>query len=285
MAIRALPRQKARRHNSQNQFLGRLEFQDGKRKEATQAYHGRGAESIQYAQLERKFAATVSPKGHPLRGMVLDGQPGRGGSGWPVMDGVNCYDPAVNKVKLHHSKADKDLGIRGYCPELMAVLKCHQDTQLEPGTGLMLKYVATYLPKFSDGPGKELMDDHSTGYAAARRVLVTYHPGEPEMWLLLGNQQQPMFFMCGTMQPIIAPHPGMEPKPRYVELYENATWKLRQHDLVGFFAEDQHEGPHFGTHPESLQEGAADYVAGSVREELSHLRGKNHCGRDGVHVE
>ena len=89
----------------------------------------------------------------------------------------------------------------------------------------MLKYAATYLPKFSDGPGKELMDDKSSGYAAARRVLFTYHPGEPEMWLSLANQQQPMFFLGGTMQPIVAPHPGMPEPPKYVQLYEAAAWK------------------------------------------------------------
>lgn len=77
------------------------------------------------------------------------------------------------------------MGIRGYSPEVLDALKCHQDAQLDKGTGLMLKYAATHLPKFSDGPGKELMDDHSSGYAAARRVLFTYHPGEPDLALCL----------------------------------------------------------------------------------------------------
>ena len=63
----------------------------------------------------------------------------------------------------------------------------------------MLKYAATYLHKFSDGPG-----------------LFTFHPGEPEMWLLLASQTFPMFFLGGTMRPIIAPHPGMLAKPEYV---------------------------------------------------------------------
>ena len=215
-------------------FVGRLEFQDGKRKEATQDYHGRGAvhlhgllfsERIQNMQLEAKFQATVPPEGHPLRGYVLDGQAGRSGSGWPVFDGPSQYDPRNDKVKLHHSREDKRLGIRCYCPEILDVLKCHQDAQLERGSGLVIKYAATYLPKFSDGPGKELMDDHSSGYGAARRVLFTFHPGEPEMWMLLANQMCPMFFMGGTMVPIIAPHPGMPNPPTYVERYEAAQWR------------------------------------------------------------
>ncbi|CAE7481979.1 unnamed protein product [Symbiodinium sp. CCMP2592] len=215
-------------------FIGRLEFQDGKRKEATQNYHGRAAvhlhglvfaESIGPMKLPQKASATVPPEGDALRGYVLDGQTGRTGSGWPQHAGENEYDSTQDKVRLHHTALDSRLGIRGYLPELMDVLKCHQDLQLDRGSGLMLKYAATYLPKFSDGPGKELMDDTSSGYGAARRVLFTFHPGEPEMWLLLANQTFPMFFMGGTMQPIIAPHPGMEVKPEYLQLYEAATWR------------------------------------------------------------
>ena len=206
-------------------FVGRLEFQDGKRKEATQDYHGRAAvhlhglifaEDVAGMNLAGKVSATIPSEGHPLRGYVLDGQAGRTGSGWPQHAGASRWDESPQKLKLHHSVLDKRLGIRGYIPEVLDVLKCHQDLQVEYGTGLLLKYTATYLPKFSDGPGKELMDDASSGYAAARRV---------EMWLLLAGQSFPMFFMGGTMQPIIAPHPGMEPKPQYVLQYEAATWR------------------------------------------------------------
>ena len=213
-------------------FVGRLEFQDGKRKEASQDYHGRGAvhlhglvfaESIASMALHDKFSAAVPPEGHPLRGLVLDGQTSRTGSGWPIQEAASYTE--AERVRLQHSREDKRLGVRGYSPEVLDVLKCHQDAQLDKGTGLMLKYAATYLPKFSDGPGKELMDDRSSGYAAARRVLFTYHPGEPEMWLTLANQQFPMFFLGGTMQPIVAPHPGMAEPPKYVQLYEAATWK------------------------------------------------------------
>ena len=215
-------------------FIGRLEFQDGKRKEVTQSYHGRAAvhlhglvfaDSLAPMRLPDKASATVPEEGNPLRGYVLDGQAGRTGSGWPQHSGNNEYDAVQDKVRLRHTELDKKLGIRGYIPEVLDVLKCHQDLQLDRGSGLMLKYTATYLPKFGDGPGKELMDDASSGYGAARRVLFTFHPGEPEMWLLLANQTFPMFFMGGTMQPIIAPHPGMPVKPEYLQLYEAADWR------------------------------------------------------------
>ena len=200
-------------------FVGRLELQDGKRREAAQDYHGRAAvhlhglifaESVARMRLQDKASAW---------------QTGRTGSGWPQHLGESTFDPAADRMLLRHSALEKRLGVRGYIPEVLDVLKCHQDLQVERGTGLMLKYAATYLPKFSDGPGKELLDDASSGYGAARRVLFTFHPGEPEMWLLLASQSHPMFFMAGTMMPIIAPHPEMEWKPAYVQLYEEAMWR------------------------------------------------------------
>ena len=232
-------------------FVGRLEFQDGKRKEATQDYHGRGAvhlhglifaETLQGMNLEQKFQATVPDQGHPLRGMVLDGQPGRGGSGWPVMEGPSFYDEHAEKVQLHHTKEDKKLGIRAYCPEVLDVLKCHQDAQLERGSGHMIRYSTSYLAKFSDGPGRELMDDQSSGYGAARRVLFTSHPGEPEMWMQLASQNFPMFFMGGTMEPIIAPHPGMSRKPAYVERYEQSSWRGDGMCLLDFLRKTNNKG-------------------------------------------
>ena len=232
-------------------FVGRLEFQDGKRKEATQSYHGRGAvhlhglifaEELGPLHLEQALSATVPAEGHPLRGYVLDGQAGRTGSGWPRYEGENCFDPINSSVKLQHTPLDKRLGIRGYFPELLDVFKCHQDVQVGAGSGLLLKYAATYLPKFSDGPGKELMDDASSGYGAARRVLFTYHPGEPEMWLLLATQNFPMFFMGGTMMPIIAPHPGMPKKPSYVQHYEAAAGWRAEMTLIEFLRKTNKKG-------------------------------------------
>ena len=109
------------------------------------------------------------------------------------------------------------MGIRGYIPEVLDVLKCHQDLQLRMygHENLLLKYAATYLPKFSDGPGKELMDNASSAYSAARRVLFTFHPGEPEMWLQMSQYMLPYFCMGGTMLR----------KPEYVKRYETCEWK------------------------------------------------------------
>ena len=60
-------------------FAARLEFQDGKRKQASQQYHGRGAvhlhallfaEELEALQLHSRLQATEPPEGHHLRGYV-----------------------------------------------------------------------------------------------------------------------------------------------------------------------------------------------------------------------
>ena len=95
-------------------FVGRLEFQDGKRKEASQDYHGRGAvhlhglvfaESIASMGLREKFSAAVPPEGHPLRGLVLDGQTSRTGSGWPIHEGPS--ETEAERVHLQAARSPR----------------------------------------------------------------------------------------------------------------------------------------------------------------------------------
>ena len=74
--------------------ISRLEFQDGKRKQGTQRYHGRGTvhshsldflENEEHIHLEEKMSATLpAAESHAfLRGLVLDSQPDRKDSGAP----------------------------------------------------------------------------------------------------------------------------------------------------------------------------------------------------------
>ena len=69
--------------------------------------------------------------------------------------------------------------------------KCHQDVLHGNGRGLLLKYVATYTPKFSDSFAKEWLTDEASAFSVARRVLFDYQPAEPEMWLYLFAPQRP----------------------------------------------------------------------------------------------
>ncbi|CAK9101303.1 ATP-dependent DNA helicase PIF1 [Durusdinium trenchii] len=220
-------------------FAARLEFQDGKRKEATQSYHGRGAvhlhailfaEDLEALDLHEKLLATEPPPGHPLRGYIMD-QLSYNGSGWPVEDRRSHWDPDAGVVRLQHTQADQNKGVRAYNPEEVEVLKCHVDNLMaqassDKGRGLLMRYVATYDVKFSSSFSNELLaDPQVSGYGLAFRVLSTYHPSEPEMWLTLFPQLFPQFVLGGTMQPIVAPWPGMPEPPGYVTAYEQCAWR------------------------------------------------------------
>ena len=237
-------------------FAARLEFQDGKRRQASQAYHGRGAvhlhalifaEDAGPLRLREKLSATVPCEGHPLRGYVLD-QLSYTGSGWPTHDGPSCWDAASGAVKLHHTEFDAEQGVRAYNETELEVLRCHVDN-LAPqadavsGRGLLLRYVAAYAPKMNDNFCEELLAETSGGgYGAALRVLSSYRPSEPEMWLNLFGKKFPQFALGGSMTPIVAPWPGMEPMPNFVEQHKMSVWRGEDMRLLEFLRKSNAKG-------------------------------------------
>ena len=79
--------------------------------------------------------------------------------------------------------------------------------------------------KFSDAFAGETLSDTSSAYALARRILTTYHPAEPEMWMTLASHLLPQFQMGGTFQPYVVPIPCDDLEDRYVKLYEESAWR------------------------------------------------------------
>ena len=169
---------------------------------------------MEHIGLERKLAATVPDVAEQpaLRGYMLGRPHGRSDSGWPVEDGESRWDPDENIVRLRHTEADKKQGHRAFFPETLEVTK-----------GLLLRYVATYTPKFSDSFAREWLNDEASAFSVARRVLFDYQPAEPEMWLYLYAQQMPPCRYGGPMVPLIAPWPGMEMACDTVSLF-NDRW-------------------------------------------------------------
>ena len=72
--------------------------------------------------------------------------------------------------------------------DLLGGLFSHMDVQTADGRGMLLRYVAGYVPKFSDSVAKEWLQNDASIYSVARRILNDYHPLEPEMWLQLAAQ-------------------------------------------------------------------------------------------------
>ena len=236
-------------------YFFRLEYQDGKRKAATQSYHGSGrvhCHSLNYlrepkrARLEEKIRATEPGKEEAaLRGYVL-GRPRREGAatGWPIQEEESRWDDAAELLRLKHTAEDSAAGHRAYFPETLEVTKCHQDVLLGNDRGPLLKYCATYTPKFSDAFQKEWLADEASAFSVARRVLFDYKPCEPEMWLYLAAKTFPPCRYSGTMEEVRAPWPGMkaETVPKIAQLYQESAWRRKDMCLLEFARKTNKKG-------------------------------------------
>ena len=123
------------------------------------------------AQLETVVSASLPEAGAQpqLRAVVLGSQASWSGSGWPLRDEASFYDPKAGLLFLRHSMEDYDNGIRGYMPDILGPLKSHMDAQASDGRGMLLRYCAGYVSKFSDSFGQEWLVDQASDYAVARR--------------------------------------------------------------------------------------------------------------------
>ena len=195
------------RPNTVINFCSRLEFQDGKRKPKGQQYHGRGTvhshsldflENAAAIKLERKIAAVEPTEEEPLlRGLALDSQRDRARSQVAIREEPSIWDNKVGRVCLQHRGCDFHKHIRAYFRESMEITKCHEDVQMADGRHNLLRYVATYAPKFSGSFAKDWLNDDASDCSIARRVAFDYHPLQPEMWMTLAGQLFPQISYAG----------------------------------------------------------------------------------------
>ena len=227
-------------------YFGRIEFQDGKRKRgapnARLAYHGSGRphvhflvwlENIASVQLPSVVSASLPAEG-PLRRVVEASQLSWGDSGWPRRDEASLWDDASGVLRLHHSAQDKRKSVRAYMPDVLGALKAHMDVQTSDGRGMLLRYVAGYVPKFSDSFSHTWLNDEATDFQMARRVLTEYHPLEPEMLLQLGAQQHHQCFASGSFKRFVVPVPFRDDAPKEVQAYVASTWRSESMTLLQF---------------------------------------------------
>jgi len=154
-------------------YFGRFEFQDGKRKEGTQKYHGSGRphlhllvwlQHVEAIQLENQLSATVGAEDDctdPFTSGYVTGDattPGK--SGCAVFEGNSGWDYEDHKFRLRHTETDYCDGRRTYFTNLMEALKCHQDVQIvdsdREGRWILGRYVGTYVAKFSDSMAQDI---------------------------------------------------------------------------------------------------------------------------------
>ena len=237
----------------------RLEFQDGKRKQASQKYHGRGTvhshsldflENIEAIGLEEKLQATLPPKDTEpfLHGLVQDSQKDYKDSKLPVRNEPSAWNPETGSVALHHTEEDKEEHVRAYLKPTMEITKCHEDVQQADSNdrrnGAHLRYVATYNTKFSSSIDPEWLNAGGSDYSTAVGVLRRLRVLEPEMWLTLAQERFPQASLSGTMLDIMAPNfENLEDKkPKFVEVYEESSWRRDDMNLLEFLRKSNKEG-------------------------------------------
>ena len=235
----------------------RLEFQDGKRKLASQKYHGRGtvhSHSLDFLGnmdqigLETKISASIPCRETEpfLHAVVLDSQPDHKDSKLPVQAEPSKWNPETGTVDLCHTPEDKAAHIRAYLKPTMEVTKCHEDVQQGGGTGsrngAILRYVATYDVKFSSSVDTEWLSGEGSDYSAAVGVLRRLRVLEPEMWLTLAQERFPQARLSGSIHDIMAPTFSVDSKPKFVELYESCGWRSEDMTLLEFLRKSNKDG-------------------------------------------
>ena len=239
-------------------FFTRIEFQDGSKKSGTQQYHGSGRPHVHAlfwlqdpaaAELGAVAAATEAlPDSEAnlsafVRGSQRDQH---GDSRWPLHEGPAQFDPDSGGWLLPHTQDDWEQGVRGYFPDILDSLRCHQDLQSRQGRGLLLAYVAKYVAKWSDSSYDEWLSDASSVTSLCRKVLFEYHPLEPEMVLQLSQGLRKWEFetvMTGRRS-IRAPHPrtdAME-QPSFVKRYMECNWRGEAMSLLEYLRKSGSKG-------------------------------------------
>ena len=107
---------------------------------------------------------------------------------------------------------------------------------------MILRYVAGYVPKFSDSFQTTWLNDEASDYAVARRILSEYHPLEPEMWLQLGAHEFGQCFSSGKRRPFLVPIPWLKEMPLPVQSYMASEWRADNMPLLEFLRKASDKG-------------------------------------------
>ncbi|CAE7343606.1 pif1 [Symbiodinium sp. CCMP2592] len=182
-----------------------------------------------------QIRADIPGEGEPqLRDLVLGSQLDWSSSGWPLREESTQVSPKNGLLELQHPKDAYDAHCRAYMPDVLSALRCHVDVRASDGRTLILKYCASYLPKFSSSFAQEMLNDQATGFALARRILADYHPLQPEMVLQLAAQQLPQFLSSAVVRKFCVPVPWRQDAPKWVRDYMACGWRRRSTSLLQY---------------------------------------------------
>ena len=89
---------------------------------------------------------------------------------------------------------------------------------------------------------KDWLRDDASDYSVARRILFSYHPLEPEMWLTVAQEQFPQISYGGTLLDFFVPTPDVEDKPKLLKQYEQCKWRRAEMTLLEFLRKTHDNG-------------------------------------------
>ncbi|CAE7601714.1 unnamed protein product [Symbiodinium sp. CCMP2592] len=237
-------------------WVARLEFQDGKRKRAAfrqgQHYHGRGTvhvhilvwlDGMKNMALDSKLRADIPGEDEPeLRALVVASQLDWTSSGWRQREEKTVVQDPGQMLLLRHPISAFERHCRAYIVDVLAALRCHTDVQASDGRGMVLKYCASYLPKFSSSFAQELLNDQASDFSLARRILAEYHPLQPEMVLQLAAQRHPQFLCPSVIRKFVVPIPWAAEMPLIVRGYMSCPWRREEMNLLEYLRKSGSDG-------------------------------------------
>ncbi|CAE7229696.1 unnamed protein product [Symbiodinium pilosum] len=98
-----------------------------------------------------------------------------------------------------------------------------------------LQYSSTYTAKFSDQFATSWPNEEATDFQLARKVLMEYHPLEPEVWLQPGGQRFRHLLQTGILRRVVLRPPwrGFQPT-RWEQLCMASAWCSEDCTLLQF---------------------------------------------------
>ena len=113
--------------------------------------------------------------------------------------------------------------------EDLEIAKCHQDALLGNDRGPLLKYCATYTPKFSDAFHKEWLADEASAFSVARGAFRLQALRAGDVAVSCGQE-----FPALSLQRNYGGAAGALARPKIVQLYQESAWRREDMSLLEF---------------------------------------------------
>ena len=160
---------------------------------------------IQY----RHIRADIPPSTDALSEYVLRHQRSdKASNSLSIQDVPTYVDEHHDTQLLHviHPASAFATNLHAYIDTVLPSLCCSMDVQTSDGRGMVLRYVTSYVAKWTESFHKDslFVSDVNASHAAFR-YLVNLKLCEPEMWTLLSDTK--LSYCYGTTVQFVAPYP------------------------------------------------------------------------------